>query len=175
MIEHIFRPTTADFRNWCKRYVWLSFDIVIIYESSSLLVNRRDYEFARKIWMQYKVLLASLDKDTRTIFKNTIMSNKAIHYSDKEERIAFHIKFENWKEICFPERKYQLTPVTKEQIGEKIKTLRERKNFTRQYVADIIGISESTLKAYENGDRMLRFDVACLLAQVYQVSLDELK
>ena len=33
-------------------------------------------------------------------------------------------------------------------------------------------ITEATLKAYENGDRMLRFDVAYLLVQVYDESLN---
>ena len=44
-------------------------------------------------------------------------------------------------------------------------------DFTHAYVAAIIGISEATLKAYENGDRMLRFDIAYALARVYGVEL----
>ena len=74
----------------------------------------------------------------------------------------------------FPGRKYQLKTITKEQISEKIKFLRINSGYTRKQVADITGISEPTLKAYENGKRMLRFDVAYLLAQVYGVSLDQL-
>ena len=85
-----------------------------------------------------------------------------------------NIIFDNWQEICFPGRQYQLKTITKEQIGEKIKALRIRSGYTRKKVADIIEISEPTLKAYENGDRMLRFDVAYLLTQVYNVSLNEL-
>lgn len=61
-----------------------------------------------------------------------------------------------------------------EQIGEKIKSLRISSGYTRKQVADITGISVPTLKAYENGDRMLRFDVAYLLAQVYGTPLDQL-
>ena len=72
--------------------------------------------------------------------------------------------FENWQEIFFPGRKYQLKTITKEQIGEKIKAIRISNGYTRKQVADIIRISEATLKAYENGDRMLQFDVAYLLA-----------
>ena len=36
----------------------------------------------------------------------------------------------------------------------------------------ITGVNEPTLNAYENGDRMLRFDVAYLLTQVYGVTVD---
>lgn len=174
MIIPLFRPTTADFRKWCKEYVGLAFDLVKTYEKNPLMMDPEEYEAARKICRQYKVLLASLDKYERKLFENRIMKSKAIRFSVKEERIAFGIIFENWQEICFPGRKYQLKTITKEQIGEKIKSLRISSGYTRKQVADITGISEPTLKAYENGDRMLRFDVAYLLAQVYRNSLDTL-
>ena len=174
MIIPIFRPTAADFRKWCKEYVGLAFDLVKTYERNPLMIDPEEYEAAQKICRQYKVLLASLDKYERKLFDNRIMKSKGISFSIKEERIAFGIIFENWQEICFPGRKYQLKTITKEQIGEKIKALRKNSGYTRKQVADITGISVPTLKAYENGDRMLRFDVVYLLAQVYGVSLDQL-
>ena len=174
MIFPLFRPTTADFRNWCKKYVGLAFDLVQTYKQNPQRIDPEEYKAAQKICRQYKVLLASLDKYERQLFENRIMKSKAIHFSVKEERVAFSIIFDNWQEICFPGRQYQLKTITKEQIGEKIKALRISSGYTRKNVADIIGISEPTLKAYENGDRMLRFDVAYLLTQVYGVSLNEL-
>ena len=174
MIIPLFRPTTADFRKWCKEYVGLAFDLVKTYEQNPLMLDPKEYEAAQKICRQYKVLIASLDKYERKLFEHRIMKNKAIRFSIKEERIAFGVIFENWQEICFPGRKYQLKTITKEQIGEKIKSLRISCGYTRKQVADITGINEATLKAYENGDRMLRFDVAYLLAQVYRMSLDEI-
>ena len=169
----LFRPTTADFRKWCKEYVGLAFGIVKTYKQNPQRIDPEEYKAAQKICRQYKVLLASLDKYERKLFENRIMQNKAIRFSVKEERVAFGIIFENWQEICFPGRKYQLKTITKEQIGEKIKTLRIRNGYTRQQIADITGISAATLKAYENGDRMMRFDVAFLLMQVYGVAFDE--
>lgn len=170
----LFRPTTADFRKWCKEYVGLAFDLVKTYKQNPQMIDPEEYKAAQKICRQYKVLLASLDKYERQLFENRIMKSKAIHFSVKEERIAFSIIFDNWQEICFPGRKYQLKTITKEQIGEKIKALRIRSGYTRKNVADIIGISKPTLKAYENGDRMLRFDVAYQLVQVYGITFNEL-
>jgi len=120
------------------------------------------------------VLLASLEKKERQIFENKIMKNEAIRYSVKEERIAFSIIFKNWKEICFPGTKYQLKTITKDQVGGKIKDHRISKGYTRKHIADITGINEATIKAYENGERMLRLDVAYLLAQIYDMDLDGL-
>ena len=174
MIIPLFRPTTADFRKWCKEYVGLAFSLVKTYKRNPQIIDPEEYKAAQKICRQYKVLLSSLDKYERQLFENRIMKSKAVHFSVKEERIAFSIIFDNWQEICFPGRKYQLKTITKEQIGKKIKAIRIARGYTRKKVADIIGISEATLKAYENGDRMLRFDVACRLAQVYGITLNEL-
>lgn len=174
MLRFIFRPTTADFRKWCREYVGYAFDITRIYEQGSGIVAKDDYLEAKKICRQYKVLVASLESNKRTLFENKIMKNKAVQFSDKEERTAFLNIFDNWQEICFPERKYKLKTITKEEVGNRIKQLREEAGLTRTTVADILGISEATLKAYENGQRMLRLDVAYLLAQVYEIDLDQL-
>lgn len=174
MMIPFFRPTTADFRKWCHEYVGLAFDLVKTYEQNPLMLDPKEYEAAQKICRQYKVLIASLDKYERKLLEHRIMKNKAIRFSVKEKRIAFGVIFENWQEICFPGMKYQLKTITKEQVGAKIKALRISNGYTRKQVADITGISEATLKAYENGDRMLRFDVAYLLAQVYEIDLDQL-
>ena len=174
MIIPLFRPTTANFRKWCKEYVGLAFDLVKTYEQNPLMLDAKEYGAAQKICRQYKVLLASLDKYERKLFENRIMKNKAIRFTVKEERIAFDVIFENWQEICFPGRRYQLKTITKEQIGEKIRALRIKNGYTRKHVADIIGISEATIRAYENGDRMLRLDVAYQLVQIYGETLDSI-
>lgn len=69
---------------------------------------------------------------------------------------------------------YQLKTISKEEIGSKIKSLRINKGYTRKQVADITGISDATIKAYENGERMLRLDVAYMLIQIYGVELSDL-
>ena len=172
MIIPIFRPTTADFRKWCKEYVGLAFSIVQTHEKYPLLGREEEHAAAKKLCRQYKVLLASLDNDTRQIFENTIMKNKAIHFSVKEERIAFSTIFRHWQEICFPENKHPLNSISKEQVGARLKELRIMNGYTRQQIADITGIGVPTLKSYENGDRMIRLDAAYLLAQVYGVSVN---
>lgn len=174
MTRFLFRPTTADFRKWCHEYVGLAFSIVRTYERWPELSRKEEYEDAKKVCRQYRVLLASLGKEDRAIFERTLMSNKAVRFSVKEERMAFHNAFHNWQEICFPRRQHPVSTITKEQIGTRIKAIRVQRGYTRRFIADVIGISEATLKAYENGDRLLRLDVAYQLAQVYRMTVDQL-
>ena len=70
--------------------------------------------------------------------------------------------------------KCQLKTIIKEQVGAKIKALRINNGYSRKEVADITGINETTLKAYENVERMRRLDVAYLLMQIYVTMLDEI-
>lgn len=79
---------------------------------------------------------------------------------DKKERSIFENK--------------KLKAITKEEVGERITKLRKEEGYTRKYVAEIIGISEAALKAYEYRDRMLRLDVAYQLSQLYQIEIDKL-
>ena len=55
-----------------------------------------------------------------------------------------------------------------------IKELREQKNFTQKMVEELTGIDRTTISAYEKGKRVPSIDIACKLADLYRVSLDEL-
>ena len=43
-----------------------------------------------------------------------------------------------------------------------------------KFVADLLDISESTLKSYETGTRLVRLDVIYGLSQIYNTTIDEL-
>ena len=88
--------------------------------------------------------------------------------------MAFNNAFHNWQEICFPGRRSPISTITREYVSARIKTIWVQHGYTRKFVADLIGISEATLKAYENGDRLFQLDVAYQLAQIYGLAVDEL-
>lgn len=60
----------------------------------------------------------------------------------------------------------------KENFIANIKRAREEKDYTQQYVADIIGVSRTNITKYENGQLEPSIEVIGLLAELYNVSTD---
>lgn len=54
----------------------------------------------------------------------------------------------------------------------RIRELREMNNLTQIECAKKVYISKNSYIRYENGERMIPLDIAALLAQLYNVSID---
>jgi transcriptional regulator with XRE-family HTH domain len=59
-------------------------------------------------------------------------------------------------------------------IATRLKELRLNKRLRQDQVADLIGVTKSTMSAYENGMRQPSYDVLVSLARLYHVSADYL-
>ena len=59
-------------------------------------------------------------------------------------------------------------------IGNNIKQIRELKNFTQEYVADEIEVSQSTYSRIENGTAPIKIDTLQRIAEVLEVDLNTL-
>lgn len=57
-------------------------------------------------------------------------------------------------------------------ISNKLKNLRESKNYKQNYVASHLGISQQNYSRYENGQREIPVHFLPLLAKLYGVSVD---
>lgn len=57
-------------------------------------------------------------------------------------------------------------------IGDRIKTLRRMQALNQKTFADKIGITQSTLSSYENGNATPSTDILLMIAKQFQVSLD---
>lgn len=68
----------------------------------------------------------------------------------------------------------KIKSLDKVQIGKAIKEERLFKGMSLKFVAELINISEATLKSYEEGRRLVRLDVVYQLSQIYDINIDEL-
>ena len=57
-------------------------------------------------------------------------------------------------------------------IGDKIKDLRQRHRMTQTQFAEKLGVTKSTVAAYENGTRLPSYEVLIKMANAYGVSTD---
>jgi transcriptional regulator with XRE-family HTH domain len=61
-----------------------------------------------------------------------------------------------------------------EQVGPRLRTVREQRGMTLTEVAHRTGVSKSTLSRLENGQRKPSLELLLPLAQIYRVPLDDL-
>lgn len=61
-----------------------------------------------------------------------------------------------------------------ENLGDKLKTLRVSNQLTRKQIAELIGVSISTIGLYESNERLPSIPVLVKLASQYKTSVDYL-
>lgn len=59
-------------------------------------------------------------------------------------------------------------------LGARIKELRNKYKLTQNELANQVGVTKSTIAAYENNSRQPSYDVLIKLANVFKVSIDSL-
>ena len=59
-------------------------------------------------------------------------------------------------------------------MGKRIKELRNKNRFTQIELAQKVGVTKSTIAAYENDSRQPSYEVLIKLATVFNVSVDSL-
>lgn len=57
-------------------------------------------------------------------------------------------------------------------LGKKIKKLRNEYRYTQAELAKLIGVTKSTIAAYENDTRLPSYEVLVKLSRTFKVSLD---
>ena len=59
-------------------------------------------------------------------------------------------------------------------IGNRIKELRKKYKYTQTELAEKVGVTKSTIAAYENDSRQPSYEVLIKMADVFNVSIDSL-
>lgn len=59
-------------------------------------------------------------------------------------------------------------------LGKRIKELRNKYKYTQTELAEKVGVTKSTIAAYENDSRQPSYEVLIKMAMVFKVSIDSL-
>lgn len=172
-----FRNNETDFWNWCRHYLKRAKSKISTCESiectSYRIKNIRQYKEAKEIMEQYEVLKCSLSDEQNLLLKKSLINNESFKYNIKTFN-NIDVIMRNWSRICFPKHKLKLKSIDKVAIGKLLKEQRLYLDMSLKFVADLLNISEATLKSYEMGTRLVRLDVMYQLSQIYNTTIDEL-
>ena len=172
-----FRNNETDFWNWCRYYLRRAKSVIKVYNNidstSYRIKNIKQYKDAKEILEQYEVLKYSLSDEQNQILEESLINNKSFKFNIKTFNNIDEI-MRNWGRICFPKHKLKLKSIDKKEIGKSIKEQRLYHGMSLKFVAEILQISESTLKSYEMGIRLVRLDVMYQLSQIYNTTIDDL-
>lgn len=64
--------------------------------------------------------------------------------------------------------------MSKKEFGERIKMYREQNNMTQKELADGLGLSQSAVAKYENGERLVKLEFIQKLSNFFGITEDEL-
>ncbi|MBI9010344.1 MAG: helix-turn-helix transcriptional regulator [Tenericutes bacterium] len=172
-----FRNNETDFWNWFRHYLRRAKSVLKAYDNidstSYRIKNIKQYKEAKEILEQYEVLKYSLSDEQNQLLEKSLINNESFKYNIKTFNNIDEI-MRNWSRICFPKQKLQLKSIDKVEIGKSIKEQRLCHDMSLKFVADLLQISEATLKSYEMGTRLVRFDVMYQLSQIYNMNIDDL-
>lgn len=173
----LFRNNGSDFSKWCRHYVRRAKAIIRFHDNINdvnfLIRNKDQYNEAKEIIKQYEVLKCSLTVEQNELLEKCFIKNEYMDYNYKNFNNHREIR-NNWSEICFPKYKPKIKSIDKKKIGIVIKDQRLFHCYTLKFVADLLEISETTFKSYEEGTRLVKLDVIYGLAQIYDIGVDEI-
>ncbi|OHE45529.1 MAG: hypothetical protein A2102_01575 [Tenericutes bacterium GWF2_38_8] len=172
-----FRNNDTDFWYWCRHVLKRANSIVRIHNQIGnvdfRIKNIRQYNEAKEIIQQYEILKYSLTEEQRQLLDKVLINNENFEYNITTFNNIDEI-MNNWSQICFPKHKLKLKSIDKLKIGKAIKNQRLLHAMSLKFVADLLQISESTLKSYEIGARLVRLDVIYALSQIFNMTIDDL-
>lgn len=172
-----FRNNETDFWNWCRHYLRRAKSVIKAYDSiestSYRIKNIKKYKEAKEILERYEILKYSLSEEQNQLLEKSLINNEELKYNFKTFNNLDTI-MSNWSRICFPKHKLKLKSIDKVEIGKSIKEQRLYNDMSLKRVADLLHISQATLKSYEMGTRLVRLDVIYQLSQIYNMTIDDL-
>jgi DNA-binding XRE family transcriptional regulator len=172
-----FRNNETDFWNWCRHYLRHAKSVIKAYDNidstNYRIKNIKQYKEAKEILEQYEILKYSLSEEQNQLLEKSLINNEELKYNFKTFNNLDAI-MRNWSRICFPKYKLKLKSIDNVKIGKIIREQRLYHDMSLKFVADLLQISEATLKSYEMGARLVRLDVMYHLSQIYNITIDDL-
>ena len=134
--------------------------------------HKENYLEAHNIIRQYEVIVAALPEEAVDYFERYLIGSNYREWKRHDPWIKEI--FSVWLEVCFPENRPQIQSLDPITFGKTLKQYRERNGYTVSKVAELLEISQTTLRAYESGKSFMKVNMLYKISQLYGVNLDEI-
>lgn len=153
--------TDEDFELWVKTYneaKYLIREYKYHYSIEQKQNHKEEFKESNRIVNQYRVLKVALFTNyQRDMLYRFIKENK-VSLKDNEFLI-YKMTVDTWIDVVVNVPGNKLPKLDIKDFGKKLKEARLRQCYSRKRAAKILGISEKSLQAYEEGNRTMNITV----------------
>lgn len=152
-----FYFTDEDFELWIKTYNKARY-LIREYKYHWSIEQKQNYkeEFkeANRIVNQYRVLKVALFTNYQRDMLDRFIKENKVSLKDNEFLI-YRMTVDTWIDVVVNVPSNKLPELDIKEFGKKLKEARLRQGYSRKRAAKILGISDKSLQAYEDGNRTM--------------------
>lgn len=166
-----FGKEEIEFIRWCKCISECRGIIRLFNITTSVSRNFRQYEEAKIVMNQYKVLSASLNKEERKTLSKLIGNEYDYHVEDKW---VYQPTFLKWQEVIFTNGKNRLKDISAKELGTIMKKARIEAGYTIEAVSRICNVSNRAIQRFEAGHYYIKSETLIKLMKIYNIDLGKI-
>ena len=153
--------TDEDFELWIKTYneaKYLIREYKYYHSIEQKQNHKEEFKEANRIVNQYRVLKSALFTNYQRDMLDRFIKENKVSLKDNEFLI-YRITIDTWVDVVVDVPSNKLPDLDIKEFGKKLKEARLRQGYSRKRVAKILGISDKSLQAYEEGNRTMNIAV----------------
>lgn len=163
----------GDIIKWLEAYRQAKDDVRIYkyHLGQEEKIQKRDaFKDADRIVREYWILRCSVDETERDLLERFVKNG---FVNDQIAIIGNKNIVENWEVIVLSTGDHTFEVFDPVASGKRLKGMRERRCLYRAEAARYLEMSESTLRSYEDGKRIMRIDTFLKILDLYDVTFTE--
>lgn len=153
--RHYF--TDEDFELWIKTYnkaKYLIREYKYYYSIEQKQNHKEEFKEVNRIVNQYRVLKVALPTNYQKEMLDRFIKENKVSLKDNEFLI-YRMTVDTWIDVVVNVPSNKLPNLDIKEFGKKLKEARLKQGYSRKRAAKILGMSDKSLQAYEEGNRTI--------------------
>lgn len=170
--------TDEDFELWIKTYNkarYLIREYKYHFSIEQKQNHKEEFKEANRIVNQYQVFKTALFTNYQKDMLDRFIIENKVSLKDNEFLI-YRITIDTWIDVVVNAPSNKLPELHIKEFGKRLKEARLKQGYSRKRAAKILGISEKSLQAYEEGNRTMNvavlYKVLILFPKILNICMD---